>query len=251
MPSPFFSPGGVAHWDDVDVEEFDVGPIRFRGRDLGRAAGSHAASVVRYEIAPAGWSSPVHRHGAEEEIFFVLSGTGLSWQDGTTYEVRAGDALLHRPLAEAHTLIAGPDGLDVLAFGPAIDSEATHLPRAGVVRINETWVLAEGDPHPWEREAAAGELVLPEPSARPATIVNIDDLETEVEAHGSTQLTERWIGAALGSVTTGLSHAAVAAGRASFPLHCHSAEEEIFVVLGGSGAVQLGEELLRGYSPSQ
>ena len=34
-----------------------------------------------------------------------------------TYEVRAGDCLVHLGGEDAHTLVAGPDGLDVLAFG--------------------------------------------------------------------------------------------------------------------------------------
>ena len=46
---------------------------------------------------------PVHVHADEEELFYVLDGEGLSWQDGRTYAVRAGDCVLHRPGAEAHT----------------------------------------------------------------------------------------------------------------------------------------------------
>ena len=65
----------------------------------------------------------------------MLGGTGRSWQDGTTYEVREGDCILHLVEAEAHTLIAGPDGLDVLAFGPRRDGLLTILPRAGIAMM--------------------------------------------------------------------------------------------------------------------
>ena len=37
---------------------------------------------------------PVHVHSDEEEIFYVLGGAGLSWQDEPTYPVAAGDCIL-------------------------------------------------------------------------------------------------------------------------------------------------------------
>jgi uncharacterized cupin superfamily protein len=86
-------------------------------------------------------SSPAGRNGEGSaargrEIFFVLDGSGLSWQDGTTYEVRAGDCLVHRPRAEAHTLRAGDDELEVLAFGGRTPVGGAHLPRVGARWLN-------------------------------------------------------------------------------------------------------------------
>ena len=52
----------------------------------------------------------------------------------------------------------------------------------------------------------------------------------------------RNLGRAAGSVATGLQHVEVAAGRAACPAHCHSLEEEIFVVLAGDGVLELGTE---------
>ena len=65
----------------------------------------------------------------------------------------------------AHTLQAGPDGLDVLAFGERSYAANTLLPRAGVSWLGPTWVL-EGAPddHPWKREAAAGPPAVDEPA---------------------------------------------------------------------------------------
>lgn len=40
---------------------------------------------------------PQHVHVDEEELFFVLAGSGLSWQGDAIHEVRAGD-LVHEPL---------------------------------------------------------------------------------------------------------------------------------------------------------
>jgi uncharacterized cupin superfamily protein len=223
---------GLAHWDDVEPRDLRRGPMQLDRIDLGHAAGSKAVGVARLKLDPGGRSSPVHVELDEEEIFYVLAGTGLSWQSGKTYEVRAGDAIVHRVAEEDHTLIAGADGLDVLAFGERTNATASYLTRAGVLRMDATVKVAE-DRHPWDLEADAGELELPEPSPRPPNIVNRDDVEGE---YGGVL---RGLAAAAGSVRTGLNWASLPAGEAGAPVHCHSESEEIFVVLDGGGSLIL------------
>ena len=96
---------------------------------------------------------------------------------------------------------------------------------------------------PWEREAAAGPLALPaEVSPRPGWIVHRDDVESpEVERPGRRYRARR-LGVAAGGVTSGLRHIAIAPGENGYPRHCHSAEEELFVILGGSGTARVGDE---------
>ena len=170
---------GIAHWDDVEPRDLRRGPMQLDRIDLGHAAGSKEVGVARLKLDPGGRSSPVHVELDEEEIFYVLAGTGLSWQSGKTYEVRAGDTIVHRVAEEDHTLIAGPDGLDILAFGERTNATASYLTRAGVLRMDATVKVAE-DRHPWDLEADAGELELPEPSPRPSNIVNRDELRGRV-----------------------------------------------------------------------
>jgi uncharacterized cupin superfamily protein len=183
-------------------------------------------------VDPGKQSSPVHVELDEEEIFYVLAGSGLSYQDGKTYEVRAGDCIVHRVAEEAHTMIAGRDGLDILAFGQRTDATATYLPRAKVVRMAVTLDVSPG-PHPWEREAAAGEPELAEPSERPPNIVNVAGAESE---NGGVA---KELGGEAGSARTGLNWIRLDANRRGPPPHCHSAEEEIFVVLDGDGVLEL------------
>ncbi len=184
------------------------------------------------KLDPGGRSSPVHVELDEEEIFYVLAGTGLSWQSGKTYEVRAGDTIVHRVAEEDHTLIAGPDGLDVLAFGERTNATASYLTRAGVLRMDATVKVAE-DRHPWDLEADAGDLELPDPSPRPSNIVNVADVE------GSTEEAVFDLASAAGSERTGLNWVALPPGEARAPAHCHSEDEEIYVVLEGSGVLVL------------
>ena len=225
----------ISNWDDVEPEEIDKGPLGFTAYDLGEAAGTVDVGVTRYKIGPGKQSSPVHVELAEEEIFFVLGGSGLAWQSGVTHEIGPGDCIVHRVAEDTHTFIAGDDGLDLLAFGERADPHATYLPRAKVVRMGVTVDVSQG-PHPWDREASAGELELPEPSPRPDTIVNVDALEPEYASDDG-----RWVVMArnAGSARTGLNWGYLADGKAGASPHCHSADEEIFVVLEGEGTLEL------------
>ena len=106
----------IAHWDDVEADVIDKGPLGFTTYDLGTAAGTKNVGVTRARVNPGKQSSPVHIELDEEEIFYVLAGSGLSWQDGEVYEVEAGDCIVHRVAEETHTVIGGPDGIDLLPF---------------------------------------------------------------------------------------------------------------------------------------
>jgi uncharacterized cupin superfamily protein len=90
-------------------------------------------------------------------------------------------------------------------------------------------------PHPWEREGAAGPPDVPPTSPRPANIADI--ASPEVEEGGS--FVE--LGHRAGSVRSGLNWVKLEPGRRGPPPHCHSAEEEIFVVLDGEGVLELSE----------
>ena len=125
----------VTHWDEVEPRRRDVGHLVGTWRDLGTAVGTQGVGVNRIDVDPGKWSTPAHVEGADEEIFFVLEGSGHSWQDGAVYEVASGDCLVHLPQEEAHTLRAGPDGLSVLAFGHRALHGNTVLPRAGVAWV--------------------------------------------------------------------------------------------------------------------
>jgi uncharacterized cupin superfamily protein len=224
----------IANLHESPSRELAVGHIKGVWRDLGREVGTRTVGLRRIEVAAGHFSTPAHEHGADEEIFFALSGSGLLWQDGKTCEVRGGDCVVHRPLRGAHTLRAGDDGLDVLVFGQRLDPRLTALPRIGVAWSFPRWVeLADGDP-PFAREAAAGPPECPPPLAeRPRNVVALADAPT---AFGGAA---RLLGEAAGARATGLKHVTLPPGGQGAPAHCHSEEEELFVVLDGTGTLQL------------
>jgi uncharacterized cupin superfamily protein len=234
----------VVHWDDVEPFRADEGAFQADWTDLGSAAGSVTVGVKRVQVDPGARSTPLHMEGSEEEIFFVLGGSGLSWQDDgdgeTTYEIRAGDCLVHLAGAEAHSVVAGPEGIDYLAFGTRARAEYAFFPRLKAGRIGMLWA-DEIATHQWTQELALGDPELPEPSPRPQRIVNIDELEEEDWGRGDVLVHNRDLGIAAGSVLTGINYNRIAPGMLSCPPHCHSAEEEIFLVLDGTGTALLGE----------
>ena len=208
---------GQAAW--IPMGDYDVG-------DLGLEDPTSYPAPGELLLYPGGVS--------EVEILFPYGDTCFASKAGQ-HEVGPDDCIVHVAEEQLHTLVAGPEGLDVLAFGQRVWATATYLPRAGVARMAVTIDVSTG-PHPWEREAAAGELELPEPSPRPANVVALADAETGFDG------TVRMLGRSGGSVRTGLNHVTLPPGGTGAPPHCHSAEEEIFVVLQGSGTLQLGDD---------
>ena len=238
----------ISHWDDARTWRAERGHIGGTWHSLtGRS--SVTVGVKRIEVDPGMWSTPFHLEGAEEEIFYVLGGSGISvqWEgegDALGYDVRAGDCLVHLPLEHTHTLQAGAEGLDVLAFGErSLAGGITYLPRAGVAWLGETWApVGVEEDHPWTREAAAGPPEVGELSERPENIVNVEDLEPVVRDGATVGRRIRDFGRAAASSRTGLRHAEVLPGKLNAAPHCHSAEEEIFVVLDGDGHLLLWED---------
>jgi uncharacterized cupin superfamily protein len=235
----------VVHWDDVAEQERSFGDIRAMRQLLGAAAGARAVGCSRWRIPAGARNAPAHVHADEEEIFYVLDGAGLVWREGRAYPVAAGDAIVFRVGDGAHTLFGGP--IDVLAFGEGSETSLTWLPRANVMWAAPRWLPLDG-PHPFEAEAALGPLAPPEPvdpaEERPPWIVGLTDVEAMPTRRGATDVVRADLGSAAGARRSGLRHVAIAPGAESHPPHCHSAEEELFVVLDGAGMLRLGDEEL-------
>ena len=228
----------TSHWDELPWRRMERGHLAGDWQSL-TGDRSLTVGVTRIRVDAGRWSTPAHVENSEEEIFYVLSGSGISWQDGACYEIGPGDCLVHTPRTEAHTLRAGDEGLEVLAFGERHLASGARLPRAGISWGLGAWVRT-GDPeeHPWKLEAEVGEPELSEPVERPAWIVNVETLEPSVRDR---PLVGRSVRDLAGEQTerTGLRLSEVVPEKLNCPPHCHSAEEEIFVVLAGAGELEL------------
>jgi uncharacterized cupin superfamily protein len=251
---------GIARLDEGRRREVDLGHLRSRWTYAGEAAGCVKVGVRRLELPAGGWSTPAHQHGLDEEIFYVLSGRGLSWQDGEVCEVGPGDCIVYLARGGAHTLHA-LEPLDVVVFGERHEDESVSFPRLGMSFVGTRIVesipgLTDGMPTQFVRESELGPPPVPvvDPGEaaragsetggrpRPPTVVNLEDVEALTVERPRVARTRRNLGRAAGSITTGIQHVRVFPGKESAPPHCHSLEEEIFVILDGDGTVMLGEE---------
>jgi len=230
----------MCHWDEVSEREIDAGHLRAHVADLGAASGTVEIGARRSRIAPGAQNTPAHVHDAEEEITFVVAGSGLAWEGGTTYEVGAGDAILHRPGGPAHCLLAGDEGMTAIMFGERRPAEVGRLPRSGIARVGRMWTDLGAGQDSFGREAAAGPIAIDGPPApRPPEIVAVAEVPAEERDRGGFGAALRNVGVALGSGPTGMRHATIAPGRLNAPPHAHNAEEELFVVLDGDGTLVL------------
>jgi uncharacterized cupin superfamily protein len=100
------------------------------------ALGCEQTGLSYQRLAPGARSTFAHRHGADEEIYVVLSGSGSARLEDEDVAIGRWDAVRVAP-GTARAFSAGPDGLELLAFG-------THRP-------DDAAVL----PAPWDDEASA------------------------------------------------------------------------------------------------
>jgi uncharacterized cupin superfamily protein len=204
----------VTSWDAVEVQA----ARGVRHRDLGRAAGAFRAAAALVEIAPGERLTPAAAHAGFEELSYLLDGDGLASWDGRAAAIGAGDVLLHRAGAPVHALLAGERGLTLVAFGPRqlplIDDDAPEAPATS----------ARAD------------------AERPPEITALEDVPPSEFHRGPVRQKIRFASRMMGAETTGMRHVRIAPGARGTPHHCHGAEEELFVVLGGAGTVRLGEE---------
>jgi uncharacterized cupin superfamily protein len=232
---------GLAHWDDVEQHRRAKGEMDATWQTLGRAAGTAGVGVNRVRVAPGKLPTPPHSHGASEEIYYVLGGSGLAWQDEQVHEVRPGDCVIHRPDEHEHTFIAGPEGLDFIVFGTRHPTEIGWLPRSRAIRIGWPWVEGRDD-DPWDVEAGVPPLAYGDPAPRPDNIVNHADAESE--QWGDKGVTHP-LATRERSANAGFHWERLNPGKTGAVPHCHSEEEEIFVILEGSATLHLWPSPLR------
>jgi uncharacterized cupin superfamily protein len=90
-----------------------VQEARFAHTDLD----SQSIGLAFHRVKPSCRQAFAHRHQAAEEIYVVLSGSGRVKLDDELRDVEPMDAIRLSPEV-ARAFEAGPDGLELLVFGP-------------------------------------------------------------------------------------------------------------------------------------
>jgi uncharacterized cupin superfamily protein len=234
------------HIDDVPRGRWDSGEMGATRRRLGAASGAKRLGIALIEIDPGMRSTPPHSHADEDEVFLVLAGDGVSYQtsgpdDVRTYRIGVDDLLWHPANGDAHTLIAGQDGLTVLVVAEGSRTNITHLPRSGQFWLGPVWSPADSA-HPFLVDAELGPLQLPEPTPeRPPTIRNLADLPLNDGSDGRLAWATR-DAREMGSDKLVLAQDEMPPDTHNTDLHFHSAREEAWFVRSGSGIARLGED---------
>src|SRR5919204_222201 len=143
----------LVHWDDVTPRRLEVGHLAVTTRELGSHAGTVSVGVTRWEVDPGKWSTPAHAELIEEEIFYVLGGSGLAWMDGETYEIGAGDCMVYNAAEEeapvrpghvlgrppgtgvAHSFRAADNGMTYLVYGTREPNDIAYYPDSNKVNF--------------------------------------------------------------------------------------------------------------------
>ena len=105
-------------------------------RSLGRAAGAIKAGLNLVTLAPGERGTQPHCHALEEELFYVLAGSGALLLGGEEYPLDARGC--GRPSAVdggAHSLRAGDEGLTYLVYGTSEPGDSVFYPESGKVRL--------------------------------------------------------------------------------------------------------------------
>lgn len=105
--------------------------FEFQMAMLGDAAGAEAIGANVTRVPPGKAAFPLHHHHANEEHFFILSGTGVLRIGAETFDVKPQDYIVNRPggAETAHQLVnTGNEDLVYLAVSTAVLPEVVGYP---------------------------------------------------------------------------------------------------------------------------
>jgi len=130
--------------------------FEFHMASLARAVGGRAIGANVTTVKPGKAGFPLHHHHANEEHFFILSGTGVLRMGDETYPVRPQDYIVTLPGGPetAHQLVnAGDEDLVYLAISTMQYPEVAGYPESGKTGVRLTagetpearFLLRDGD----------------------------------------------------------------------------------------------------------
>ena len=84
---------------------------------------AESTGIGLIKVKPGQRQPFAHRHDKAEEIYVVLSGSGRIKLDDEIHDIAEMDAVRIAPWV-VRSVAAGPDGIEVLAFGPRHEGDA-------------------------------------------------------------------------------------------------------------------------------
>ena len=113
----------MAGYDVADVADLEAEGPGGMVRKVRRAVGAKAFGC-NYFIFPPNQQGREHDHGDsnQEEVYFVVKGSGTMRIDGQEVELQPGRFIRVDPAA-TRVPVSGPDGLEFLTIGAPLDSQ--------------------------------------------------------------------------------------------------------------------------------
>jgi quercetin dioxygenase-like cupin family protein len=113
----------VANYSTTDLDELDGEGPTGGVRKVRRALGGQAFGLNHFTI-PAGQEGHEHDESSsgQEEVVFVVKGSGTMRVDGEDVELKPGRFVRIDPQA-VRVPVAGPDGLEFVAVGAPVDAK--------------------------------------------------------------------------------------------------------------------------------
>ncbi|MDA0265697.1 MAG: cupin domain-containing protein [Cyanobacteria bacterium] len=144
LPYPLLTAAAIAALpEQVFVHPLNPRAIRHT-KSLGDAVGCTHLGVHLVRLAPGDDSTQYHRHHAEEEFIYILSGRGLAEIGDDTIEVQPGDFMGFAPNSLAHGLTNPFDeDLVYLMGGTRLDYDICDYPK-----VNQR-LYRVGEQHKW------------------------------------------------------------------------------------------------------
>lgn len=131
-PEPGERPANVIALDEIAPETRPGSEVR----RAGAAAGAVKAGLNHGRLDPGAAGAPRHCHALEEEIFYVLDGSGRLTLGHDEHPLAPGDVIARPPgTAVAHALTAGDAGLSYLVYGTRVPGDSVYYPDFGQVRL--------------------------------------------------------------------------------------------------------------------
>jgi uncharacterized cupin superfamily protein len=131
-PEPGERPANVIAADRVPSTARGDGQVR----GLGRAAGSLKAGLNQVALGPGVRGAPPHCHALEEELFYVLDGSGTLSLGEQRFPLRSGDMVARPPgTGVAHSITAGEEGITYLVYGTRVAGDSVYYPETGKLAL--------------------------------------------------------------------------------------------------------------------
>lgn len=148
----------ILNLDELRLEDGGAG-TRFgaRSAEFGVALGLFGLGAALYDVPPGKTAVPYHRHHTSDELFVILSGTGIYRYGDQRLAVKPFDCLAAPAAGEGHQIInTGSEPLRYLALSNNTNADVVEYLDSGRIRVDVA-------PHGHHREnatfGAGGRLV--------------------------------------------------------------------------------------------